>query len=170
MTNQHLILLLRHADAEAARADRQDAERRLTPRGERAARGVAAAMRVLGLPVDAILTSPLLRARETAAIVADGYAIADRVEVTPALAPGAGPDGVIAALGACRAAAGVLLVGHQPDLSEIASTLLAGTPQLVPLPFAKAALAGISVVTLPPRELGVIEFFLTPGQLLRIAG
>lgn len=125
-------------------------------------------MRVLGLPVEAILTSPLHRARETAAIVAGIYALQDRTEPTLALAPGAGPDAVIAALGACRGAAGVLLVGHQPDLGEIASALLVGTPGLVSLPFKKAGLAGIRVATLPPREAGVLEFFLTPGQLREI--
>jgi phosphohistidine phosphatase SixA len=87
---------------------------------------------------------------------------------TPALAPGGGADAVFAALHAHANANAILLVGHQPDLGELASTLLVGTPGLLPLPFKKAGLAGVSVASLPPRAAGMLEFFLTPAQLRRI--
>lgn len=164
----HLLLLLRHGIAEDASHDRLDDERRLTGEGKRRLREVVAGMRALGLPVAAILTSPLRRARETAAIVAAGYDLEERVEMTPVLAPGGGADAVLAALAPFGAATGLVLVGHQPDLGELASTLLVGTSGLVPLPFKKAGLAGITVATLPPRSAGALEFFLTPGQLRRI--
>lgn len=164
----YLLLLLRHAIAEDAHAEQPDEDRRLTGEGKRKLREVAAGMRALELPVEVVLTSPLRRAEETAAIVAEVYDLEDHVEVTPALAPGGGAARVFEALGAHRRAAGIVLVGHQPDLGELASTLLVGTPGLVPLPFKKAGLAGITVTTLPPRAGGVLEFFLTPSQLRRI--
>lgn len=165
----HLLLLLRHAVAEEPTAGQADAERRLTAEGKRKLRDVVAGMRALDLPVDVVLTSPLRRTRETAAIVADGYGLADdRVVATPALAPGGAADDLRAALGKCARCEGVVLVGHQPDLGELASILLVGTPGLVPLPFKKAGLAGITVGALPPRQAGVLEFFLTPAQLRRI--
>lgn len=165
VTATYLILLLRHADAEQASAGRPDAERRLTAKGVSTVREVVSGMRALGLPVDAILTSPLQRARETAAIVAGGYDLNGQVKSTTALAPGAGAEAALVALEACQGASSIMLVGHQPDLGEIASTLLVGTPGLVALPFKKAALAGISVATLPPRVAGVLEFFLEPRHL-----
>ena len=164
----HLLMLLRHAIAEDAGATRPDEERRLTGEGKRKMREVVAGMRALELPVDVVLSSPLRRAVETAEIIADGYGSSEDVEVTPALAPGAGPDAVLAALGAIGRPSGVVLVGHEPDLAALASTLLTGTPGLVHMPFRKAGLAGIVVASLPPRSAGSLEFFLTPSHLRRI--
>ncbi len=164
----HLLLLLRHAIAEEA-ADRPDAERRLTGEGRRKLREVVTGMRALELPIEVVLTSPLRRARETAAIVAAEYGLDDdRVIDSPALAPRGGADAVFAALATHAHRETLLLVGHQPDLGELASVLLVGTPGLVPLPFKKAGLAAISVASMPPRAAGTLEFFLTPGQLRRI--
>ena len=163
----HLLLLLRHGIAEDHSADRSDDARRLTGEGKRKLREVVAGMRVLELPVGAILTSPLRRAVETAEIVAAEYQRAV-VEEIDALAPGGDPDRVLAALAPHRDCEGIVLVGHQPDLGELASILLAGTPGLVPLPFKKAGLAGIVVATLPPSAAGLLEFFLTPAQLRRV--
>jgi phosphohistidine phosphatase len=164
----HLLLLLRHAIAEDVSRTREDEDRRLTGEGKSKLREVVAGMRALGLPAEAILTSPLRRARETAEIVATGYGIEDRVEVTQALGPGGATKELFKTLATCGGAQGIVLVGHQPDLGELASTLLVGTPGLVPLPFKKAGLAGIAVESLPPRTAGVLEFFLTPGQLRKI--
>jgi phosphohistidine phosphatase len=164
-----LVLLLRHAIAEDAADGQRDEERRLTGEGRRKLREVVEGMRALELPIDVILTSPLRRTRETAAVVAAGYDLDDAVVCdTPALAPGGNAADVFAALQPHTRAESVLLVGHQPDLGELASTLLVGTPGLVPLPFKKAGLAGISVASLPPHTAGTLEFFLTPGQLRRI--
>lgn len=163
-----LLLLLRHAIAEDAGPDQRDEERRLTGEGKRKLREVVAGMRALALPVEKVLSSPLTRAVETAEIVAEGYDLDDEIEVTPALAPGAAPDAVLAVLGSVGRPAGIVLVGHEPDLGAIASTLLVGTPGLLHLGFRKAGLAGIVVPSLPPRSAGSLDFFMTPGQLRRI--
>jgi len=165
---RQLVLLLRHGIAETPSSGRVDEERRLTVEGARVLAEVAAGMRALALPVEAIVSSPLRRARETAAIVAAAYHLEDRIDAERALAPGAGPDAAIAALAVYREATAVLLVGHQPNLGEIASTMLVGTAGLVPLPFGTAGLAGIAVTALPLRAPGVLEFFLTAEQACRI--
>ncbi len=164
----HLVMLLRHAIAEEQSASGGDDDRRLTGEGKRKLREVVAGMRALELPVDVVLSSPLRRAVETAEIVADGYAAKPEVEITPALAPGAGPDAVLAALAHVGRPSGAVLVGHEPDLAALASTLLVGTPGLLHMGFRKAGLAGIVVASLPPRAAGALEFFLTPQQLRRI--
>ena len=163
----HLLLLLRHAIAEEPTNERGDEERRLTAEGKRKLREVVAGMRALELPVEAILTSPLRRAHETAVIVGEGYERAPVEEIT-ALAPGGDPDAVLKGLARYRDRAAIVLVGHQPDLGELASILVTGTRGLVPLPFKKSGLAGIVVTTLPPRAAGVLEFFFGPGHLRRI--
>jgi phosphohistidine phosphatase len=168
MAGPHLVMLLRHAIAEDASATGRDEDRRLTGEGKRKMREVVAGMRALDLPVERVLASPLRRAIETAEIVADAFGSAEDVETTPALSPGAGPDAVIAALGDVGRPNGIVLVGHEPDLAALASTLLTGTPGLVQMAFRKAGLAGIVVASLPPRAAGALEFFLTPGQLRKI--
>jgi phosphohistidine phosphatase len=168
MAGPHLVMLLRHAIAEDAGPSRRDEDRRLTGEGRRKMREVAAAVAALELPVGAILTSPLRRARETAEILAEVLRREDEVEVCDALAPGVDADKVFAALGTHRAASGIVLVGHEPDMGELLSTLLAGTRGLVRTTFKKAGLAGVTVAELPPRSAGVLEFLLTPGQLRRI--
>jgi phosphohistidine phosphatase len=169
MATVPLLVLVRHAIAEDATSDQRDEERRLTGEGKRKLREAVVGMRALDLALDVILTSPLRRARETAAIVAAGFGLDDdAVVVTPALAPGGGTDAVFATLEKHRRSAAIMLVGHQPDLGELASTLLVGTPGLVQLPFRKAGLAAIAVPSLPPQAAGTLEFFLTPGQLRRI--
>lgn len=168
MAGPHLLMLLRHAIAEDRSDTGRDEDRRLTGEGKRKLREVVAGMRALELPVERVLASPLRRAVETAEIVAEEYGLASGVDVSGTLAPGAGPDAVLHALGEGRRVNGIVLVGHEPDLAALASTLLTGTAGLVQMGFRKAGLAGVVVATLPPRSKGALEFFLTPGQLRRI--
>ncbi len=164
----HLVMLLRHAIAEDQSATARDEDRRLTGEGKRKLREVVAGMRALELPVERVVSSPLRRAVETAEIVAEAWGSPEDVDLMPALTPGAGPDAVFAALANVGRPSGIVLVGHEPDLAALASTLLTGTPGLVHMGFRKAGLAGIAVASLPPRGAGALEFFLTPGQLRRI--
>ncbi len=168
MAGPHLLMLLRHAIAEDSSPSGRDEDRRLTSEGKRKLREVVAGMRALELPVDRILTSPLRRAVETAEIVAEACGAAEDFDRIPALAPGTGPDAVIAALADVGRPRGIVLVGHEPDLAGLASTLLTGTPGLLHMAFRKAGLAGIVVASLPPRSAGALEFFMTPGQLRRV--
>jgi phosphohistidine phosphatase len=104
--------LLRHAEAEPSSGD--DAARRLTPEGAARFAAIAAAL-AEPVTVTRILTSPLVRARETAAILAD--ATGASVEEEPALAPGASSGQELLALARSRGA-GVALVGHNPEMAE----------------------------------------------------
>ena len=104
-----MIWLLRHGEAEDDASD--DASRRLTEDGERQAQAVGAALAVLGVRLDACLTSPKRRSRDTARIACEPFGI--EPEETDALAGG---DFDPADLAAGRAE--VLLVGHEPDLSR----------------------------------------------------
>jgi len=117
------LFLARHA---AAAPGHPDELRSLTPEGREQARALAE--RLAAQQPDVVLTSPLLRARETAAAVADATGAELRIEER--LAPGATAELL---LEAARGAGDVVVaVGHQPDCSEIAAALGAGEVGFAP--------------------------------------
>lgn len=130
---------MRHADAGVARrCAGADAKRRLTAAGTRAARTYARALRRRAPAISAILTSPLPRARATAAIVARVYGITPTVAA--ALAPAQARVRLVRRLR--RVAHGtVLAVGHDPDLSALATWLIAGPAR----PLAKSASCALAL-------------------------
>lgn len=110
-----LVYLMRHGIAEEAGPVQSDADRALTARGVEKLEMQARALRGLAWPVEKVLTSPLVRARQTAGIVAAAFGLAPVVEARLAL--GASPQDYLAAA-RDAGADGVLLVGHQPDIER----------------------------------------------------
>jgi len=141
------LLLLRHADAGDPMAwSRPDDERPLSPKGHRQSARVAHWLSSIDHRPDAIITSPKVRAAETAAAVAEAFGMA--VVSEPRLA---GPLGIRELEEILRDAGGParpVLVGHDPDFSELAA-LLAG---LSMVEIRKGALVRIDIV--PPLEPG----------------
>ena len=113
------LYLVRHAEA----ADGEPDELRpLTADGRRAARELGERLASEGIRPDAVLTSPLLRARETGAELARPAGL--EAEADERLAPGATADDVMAAAGGRGET--VVVVGHQPDCGRIAAALMGG--------------------------------------------
>ena len=119
------LLLIRHADAEAGDPDEL---RRLSPEGREQARALGKRLAAAGVRADAVLTSPLLRARETGEALADAVVCAS--EPSDALAPGATAAGVRSAVEGRGET--VIVVGHQPDCGQIAAELGDGTEPRFP--------------------------------------
>ncbi|MBX3028463.1 phosphohistidine phosphatase SixA [bacterium] len=163
-----MLYLMRHGIAEDASRDGSDAERALTDEGIRKTTQVAEGLRALDLQLDAIISSPLRRAQETARIAAKVLAPDREVELTPLLAGGSAAAAIASGLRLPRRAAQVLLVGHQPGLGELASHLLTGSAHRIPLPFKKAGVAAIEVDGLPAKSAGILHWFAPPA-LLRAA-
>lgn len=164
------LYLVRHGIAADPSADTDDTDRPLTAEGTRKMIRAAIGLKQLGIEPDVILSSPLRRAQETAALLAEGLASHVAVEIYQPLAPGTAPADLVRGLRPFRAAHHLMLVGHQPDLGELASHLLTGSVALAPLPFKKGAVAAIDVPALPPRGSGLLRWFLTSKQLGAIAG
>lgn len=162
------VYLVRHGIAALPTNDTPDSDRALTAAGRRKMMRVAIGLKRLGIVPDVVLTSPLRRAQETAALLASTLGRDLTVEIHEPLAPGTAPADLVRGLRAYRAAGHLMLVGHQPDLGELASHLLTGSASLAPLPFKKGAVAAIEVASLPPRAAGVLQWFLTPKQLRSI--
>jgi phosphohistidine phosphatase len=159
-----ILYLLRHGVAADATAELSDADRPLTADGARKIQRIARGLKRLGFRPDLVLTSPLRRTQETAALLAE-VDPAVTVEIYPPLAPGHGAVDVLAGLRAYRGKRRIVLVGHQPDLGELASHLLTGSVSRAPLPFKKGAMAAIAVSGVPPRAPGLLQWFATPKML-----
>lgn len=156
-----LVILLRHATAEG-HGLKPDAERALVDKGWLQVERVAAVARRLNLAPELILTSPLLRARETAQGVATRAGWSKPV-IAPWLGLGIDVEAALAELDALRQCESVCLVGHEPDFSGLAGLLL-GAPASR-LHVRKASLVGISCVR-PRQGGGCLEFFV-PNRFLR---
>jgi phosphohistidine phosphatase len=141
-----------------------DKDRPLTPEGESKTRGAARGLWRLNMPFDAVLTSPWRRAKQTAAILTEVLELPDAREL-PELAGDRSPEELVAALAAARGRC-ILLVGHEPLLSETAIALLGGQWSL---DLKKAGACAIEVDALPPHKPAALRWHLTSRQLRWIA-
>src|SRR5215210_5869688 len=119
------LVIVRHAEAASGEPDEL---RPLTPQGREAARALGRQLEREGFQPDAILTSPLLRARETARELARPAGL--EPEPDERLAPGATAEAVRAAVE--ERGETVVVVGHQPDCSKIAAELTGGPEPAFP--------------------------------------
>lgn len=122
------LYLLRHADAEPEAAT--DAARRLTEKGQEQAARVGRFCKTQRLDPDLILTSPYVRAEQTARAVAESTRA--KLAVTDWLASGMSPQTAFEEIKAFRQLPSLMLVGHEPDLSRLIAFLLGlATPMQV---------------------------------------
>jgi phosphohistidine phosphatase len=163
-TRQMRLLIIRHASAAPPDVPgAADADRPLTPRGRRrfkkAAQGLA---EILSAP-DLLLTSPLVRARQTARIAGKVWNLTPTEE--PLLAGGS-PEALLAAIAAGPEDSVVALVGHEPDMSRLLSHLVGGHGER--LPFKKGGAALVALDGGAARGGQLIWFM--PPRLLRALG
>ena len=161
------LYFLRHAPAVPHGSKRfdDDSLRPLTREGVAKMRQIAKGMRKLDLELGLILSSPYLRARQTAEIVAEELGLRGRLEFTDTLAVDGSPGQLVAELNkGRRGRKGILLVGHEPSLSGLVSTLLVGTGALA-MDFKKGGLCKVKVDALKYGPCASLEWLLTPRQL-----
>jgi phosphohistidine phosphatase len=112
------------------------------------------------------LTSPLVRARQTAEIVAAALGLESRLEEISGLAPESTVEHLMFSLTRYQDREHILLVGHEPLLSNTAAYLLGGRkPANVTLEFKKGSLSCIGIEALPAAGPGTLHWLLTPKQL-----
>jgi phosphohistidine phosphatase len=163
------LLLLRHGIAEDRSPGILDAQRSLTERGRKRTRAVLERAVDLGLQTRRVISSPLLRARQTAEIAVACTLAAD-LELSDALAPAADPlpllDEWLARLdpAAGPAQGRLLLVGHEPDLSRLVARLI-GAPEGA-IALRKAGLALLRFDETESRDRARLRLLLTPAALL----
>jgi phosphohistidine phosphatase len=158
------VYILRHGKAEDAGPGMGDADRRLTKKG----RGeIAAAGRWMGaqeLRLDLIATSPLVRAQETAAIIAGCLGEKGRLVIWKELAPGGNPESVCRLIAKHPDVRALLLVGHEPLLSTLISRIIISDENAA-IVMSKGALAKIREFSFTPRPSGELHWLVTAAQM-----
>ena len=145
-----------------------DASRELTPVGTRKIRRNAQALAQLGVVIDEVWTSPIARARQTAEILAEELGLTSPVRAVDALQPDGEFSVVTGELQKHMEQAGIALVGHEPDLGQLASYLLTGV-RSSNLRFKKGGVACIEIYDLNPPTRSQLRWLLTPKQMAAIA-
>jgi phosphohistidine phosphatase len=154
------LWFLRHAEAEP-HGTRSDAERRLTPRGEAQSRAAGIALARMEATFEAVLFSPKARARQTAELAAEQWSAEQRtlLRAHEPLTSGFDTAQALDALSTIGADGRLLLIGHEPDLSQVVAELTGGRVDLKKGGLAVVRLEGVGrqlAVLMRPRELALI--------------
>lgn len=165
------LYVLRHAIAADHASTGRDADRALTPEGRAKLQQIVKAFGPLEVKVDRVLSSPYVRARETAE--AAGAALGVEPEIVPDFASGASPARMVAALQerietSRSASSRVMVVGHEPDLGCLVTFLMSGDDQ-GGVRMKKAGLVKLSIGRLHPGRCAVLEWSLWPRHMVALS-
>jgi phosphohistidine phosphatase len=163
------LYVLRHAIASSAAEAGvyQDAERPLSDEGRDKMKRIAAAIVKVGVEVDLVLSSPYLRARDTAILAHDAMPKETCLEFTNALASGQDGKHILMELKErFRKAKRIMVVGHEPDLSQLIGRVT--SLGRLRLEMKKAGLAKIDITELSPELKGTLEWLIPPKVLLSV--
>jgi phosphohistidine phosphatase len=166
MARVRSLYLLRHAIAETRGPKWPDDRLRpLTPEGVTRMRRAVKGFEKLAEPIVLILTSPLTRAVQTAEILSKGMATHPEIATMPALAPGGTPSALALAVSRYTRPRALALVGHEPDLGELAAWLIGARE---PLPFKKGGMCRIDTTDWPATRQSHLIWAATPKMLRRL--
>jgi phosphohistidine phosphatase len=147
----------------------RDADRPLLPEGEERLRDAARAMQALRLEFDMILSSPLVRARQTAEVIAKAFGASKKMTFSEMLTPAGNVEELVDLINSRRPQPeDVLLVGHEPHLSGLISLFLGGEDG-ISVVMKKGGLCKLAVGTLSAGKCAQLKWLLTPRQLELIA-
>ena len=164
------VILIRHAKAETRDPNTwsDDDLRPLTAEGRAEQRAAARAMKKMGIKFDFLVTSPLLRATETADIVAGAYRWPEPPQVAQELGHGYAVGAAVKLLAKFPPDASVALVGHEPDLSHLAGALISASGD-VNIAVKKSGVVGIEFSGQAESGKGTLLFHLKPSHLRKVA-
>lgn len=164
------LYIIRHAIAvdEATAEYELDSERPLTDKGRRKMRQIAKGLCDIGVEFDLILSSPYVRARETAEILADVFKTKKRIMISSNLVPMANPEHLIAEINENYVVDSIAVVGHEPYLSDLVALLIAENGK-INFTLKKGGVCYLSADDLHHRDhRATLEWLLTPGILAEI--
>jgi len=162
------LCIMRHGIAEERRAGLADAKRALTPEGKEGMQKIAEGLAKTGFAPAWVVSSPYVRAAETARVVADSFGPKIPFDFCDALEPGGSPDSLLNFLASRPQHTHVLVVGHEPDLSLLAARLI-GAGRQSNVGFKKGGCCLISFSDFPSRSPGRLLWWLTPKLLRKLA-
>jgi len=158
-----VIYLIRHGEAETLEetVSKDDSDRNLTIEGKEKLYQFSRAFKAIGVESDLILTSPYKRAYETAAIFSEAMETSPKIEECGLLKPGEEVQSLINHLNKRKDFNSILIVGHEPYLGNLASTLISGKSSLN-IRFKKGGICKIEINEMPPKGIGELIYLLTP--------
>jgi phosphohistidine phosphatase len=161
------LIVIRHAIAEErdifAATGKDDGERPLTDFGRRRMTRNAEGLRRVAPHLDLIAASPLVRAQQTARIVAESYRVR-QVETVEAMLPDRHPRELLTWLARQSADATIAVVGHEPHVGMLVAWSVAGVAEAT-VAFKKGGTALLEFTRKPAAGKGVLHWLLTPAQL-----
>ena len=163
MPGPYELYFIRHGLAEE-RGDAwpDDSKRPLTDEGMSRIRKAARGLARIGVTIEVVLTSPLVRARQTAEQLAAGLDPRPSMVNVDSLAPDGSYAAVIADLEKHARKSRIALVGHEPMIGELAARFIGSRH---PIEFKKGAVCRIDLEDLPPAGPGELRWYLTPKIL-----
>ncbi len=164
------LYIIRHAIAvdEAMSDYESDRERPLTDKGRRKMRQIAKALYNLGVDLDMILSSPYVRACETAEILADVFKMKKEIVLSDNLVPLGNPELLIGEINEKYSVDSIALVGHEPYLSALISLLIADNAK-IEITLKKGGVCFLTADDLHHLDhRATLEWLLTPGILMEI--
>jgi phosphohistidine phosphatase len=160
------LYLVRHAiAAERGSEWPDDSKRPLTENGIARFKEVVEGLVWFDVEVDEIFTSPLVRAKQTANLLAQGLSGKPSVKILEQLAPGHSSASVMSGLSQAAKRRRIALVGHEPGLGELAAHLIGSRRALM---FKKGGVCRIDVQGVTSRRPGELVWFLPPKVLRRL--
>ncbi|MFN0104507.1 MAG: phosphohistidine phosphatase SixA [Bryobacteraceae bacterium] len=158
------IYLLRHGIAEDASPGQADADRSLTPEGIKRLREILKRARTASVSPSLIVTSPYVRARQTAELAAEILGVEGKLSPSSKLVPMASPADTWAEVRTFRGEPSLLLVGHEPHMSSFTGFLLGAAELRVD--FKKGAMVRIDLPDLGVQPRGVLKWMMAPKLAL----
>jgi phosphohistidine phosphatase len=166
------LFVIRHGIAEPLGKENEfsDEQRKLTAEGRSRMRDVVKGLAKLGVELDLILTSPLVRAVETAEIVATSLGLTKKeIKQSANLAPGAPVEALFAEVKGYAGVESIALIGHQPDLGALVSTIIHSDVGSLSIQLKKGGICCLNVPETVPALRGDLVWLLTPRQLRLVA-
>ena len=163
------LCIVRHAiamDREEFRSE-DDSQRPLTDQGRKKMKKIARGLHQL-IDLDMILSSPYVRARDTAAILADEFKMKDKLAFTENLVPPGNFDHLISEINDAYNVGSLALVGHEPTLSQFIGLLATGNPDLA-ITMKKGGVCCLSTDGLGHGSRATIEWLFTPAIMVELS-
>ncbi len=163
------LYIIRHAIAveEGTPEYEDDSQRPLTDKGKKKMRQIAKGLHALGVDFDLILSSPYVRAKETAEILADVFKMKNNIAFSENLIPMGDPDLLIAEINEKYSVDSIALVGHEPYLTNLIGLLISENAG-ADITLKKGGVCSLSADDLHHARQATLEWLLTPGILVEL--
>ena len=162
-----ILYFLRHASAGESMSDsKKDKKRPLDPDGVKQSHNVGRALAALEVQPEMIISSPLTRATQTASLVANELGFEGKIQIEPALTPEASYSDFVDMLRRIGMAESVIVVGHNPNLSDFLGKTIGGRSNPADIDLKKAGVARVEM----RRSGGRLTWYLTPKIVSTLQG